>query len=177
MNLDVKEKLEALILDVPNFPKEGIMFKDITPLLAEPGAISEVATQMASAFEGKNINYVAGLEARGFIIGPSVANILNAGFIPIRKSGKLPRATLKATYQLEYGTETLEIHKNSIDKDKNNILIVDDVLATGGTARAASDLVMQCGGNIVGYSFLIELQNLNGKKLLNSAKANSLFVF
>ena len=103
MNLDVKEKLEALILDVPNFPKEGIMFKDITPLLAEPGAISQVATQMASAFEGKNINYVVGLEARGFIIGPSVANILNAGFIPIRKSGKLPRATLKTTISLNMG--------------------------------------------------------------------------
>ena len=96
MNLDVKEKLEALILDVPNFPKEGIMFKDITPLLAEPGAINDVATQMASYFQDKNINYVAGLEARGFIIAPVVANILNAGFIPIRKSGKLPRATLKS---------------------------------------------------------------------------------
>ena len=177
MNLESKEKLEALILDVPDFPKKGIIFKDITPLLAEPGAINQVAIQMASAFEGKSINYVAGLEARGFIIGPVVASVLNTGFIPIRKSGKLPRATLRATYQLEYGTETLEIHKNSIDKDKNNVLIIDDVLATGGTARAASDLVMQCGGKIVGYSFLIELKKLNGKKLLNHAQANSLFTF
>ena len=175
MNLDFKEKLEALILDVPNFPKEGIIFKDITPLLAE--LYKRSCNTNGFGFRRKNINYVAGLEARGFIIGPSVANILNAGFIPIRKSGKLPRATLKATYQLEYGTETLEIHKNSIDKDKNNILIVDDVLATGGTASAASDLIMQCGGNIVGYSFLIELQNLNGKKLLDSAESNSLFVY
>ena len=177
MNLDFKEKLEALILDVPNFPREGIIFKDITPLLAEPGAINDVAIQMASYFQDKNINYVAGLEARGFIIAPVIANILNAGFIPIRKSGKLPRATLRATYQLEYGTETLEIHKNSIDKDKNNVLIVDDVLATGGTARAAGDLVRECGGNIVGYSFLIELQKLNGITLLNDAQVNSLFLF
>ncbi len=177
MNPDAKEKLKALILDVPDFPKKGIFFKDITPLLAEPGAINEVAIQMASAFEGRNVNYVAGLEARGFLIGPLVANILNTGFIPIRKLGKLPRDTLKVTYQLEYGSETLEIHKNSIEKHKNNVLIVDDVLATGGTAKAAANLVIQCGGNIVGYSFLIELQKLNGKKLLNDAKANSLFVF
>ena len=177
MNNDIKKKLEALILDVPDFPKKGIIFKDITPLLAEPGALKAVAIQMASAFKGQSINYVAGLEARGFIIGPLVASILNIGFIPIRKFGKLPRETLRATYQLEYGVETLEIHKNSIDKNQNDILIVDDVLATGGTARAAADLVIQSGGNIVGYSFLIELQKLNGKKQLKNAQTNSLFVF
>ncbi len=177
MNIDVKKRLRELIIDVPNFPKKGIIFKDITPLLAEPGAIKEAALHMASAFEEKSVNYVAGLEARGFIIGPLVASILNIGFIPIRKSGKLPRATLKATYKLEYGIETLEIHKNSISKDKNNILIVDDVLATGGTAQAAANLVNQCGGNIVGYSFLIELQKLNGKQILKDAQTESLFIF
>lgn len=177
MNLDIKNRLVALIKDVPDFPKKGVIFKDITPLLAEPGALEEVALHMASAFDEKRIDYVAGLEARGFIIGPLVASILNIGFIPIRKAGKLPRETLITTYMLEYGKETLEIHKDSICKDKKNVLVVDDVLATGGTAQAAADLINQCGGNIVGYSFLIELQKLNGRELLKNAQANSLFKF
>ena len=171
------QKMKDLITDVPNFPKKGIIFKDITPLLAEAEAIKAAINQMAQPFISKKVDYVIGIEARGFIVGALVAQFLNAGFIPIRKSGKLPSATIKKTYELEYGSETLEIHKKSIAKNKKNCLIADDVLATGGTARAAADLVKECGGQITGFTFLIELEKLQGRKILQNDSVTSVFSF
>ena len=120
---------------------------------------------------------MAGVEARGFIFGALVASLLGAGFIPIRKSGKLPGATISTSYELEYGKESLEIHKNSINSNKKRVLIVDDVLATGGTSKAAADLVEKSGGKVIGYSFLIELENLNGRRFINHDLVSSMFVF
>lgn len=177
MEIYNNQQLEDLIIDVPDFPKKGIIFKDITPLLAEASAIKSVANQMAQPFIKKRIDYIVGLEARGFIVGALVAHVLNVGFIPIRKTGKLPRATIKTTYELEYGSEILEIHKESFNKNKTNILIVDDVLATGGTAQAAADLVKKCGGKIVGFSFLIEIKKLQGRETLQDDTIKSVFIF
>lgn len=163
MDLD----LHDLIRDVPDFPKPGIVFKDITPLLRDPAGLAMAVELMASPFRGKGVDVVCGAESRGFIFGTAIAQALSAGFIPIRKPGKLPSKTQAQTYALEYGTDTLEIHADAIDNDQR-VLMVDDLLATGGTMQASCQLVQNLGGNIVGISVLIELAALGGVEKLKS---------
>jgi adenine phosphoribosyltransferase len=157
------EGLKALVRDVPDFPQEGIVFKDITPLLADPLAFSQVIDLIVVHYGRGNVDKVVGIEARGFILASPVAYHFGAGFVPVRKADKLPWQTEAAEYALEYGTATLEIHKDAIASGER-VLVVDDVLATGGTARAAAQLVERIGGKVVGISCLIELGFLNGRK-------------
>jgi adenine phosphoribosyltransferase len=156
------EGLKALVRDVPDFPQEGIVFKDITPLLADPLAFSQVIDLIVVHFGRGNVDKVVGIEARGFILASPVAYHFGAGFVPVRKADKLPWETESAEYALEYGTATLEIHKDAVASGER-VLIVDDVLATGGTARAAAKLVERIGGKVVGIACLIELGFLNGR--------------
>ena len=157
--------LKKFIRDVPNFPKEGIIFKDITTLLSNKKAYQKAIDVLASKFKGQKIDYVVGIESRGFIFGGALAYKLGTGFVPVRKKGKLPYKTKKMTYQLEYGTDTLEIHEDAVPKN-SRVLIVDDLLATGGTVRAVADLLSQLKAKIVGVAFLIELEFLQGKTRL-----------
>jgi adenine phosphoribosyltransferase len=156
------EGLKALVRDVPDFPQEGIVFKDITPLLADPLAFSQVIDLIVVHYGRGNVDKVVGIEARGFILASPVAYHFGAGFIPVRKADKLPWETESAEYALEYGTATIEIHKDAVASGER-VLIVDDVLATGGTARAAAQLVERIGGKVVGIACLIELGFLNGR--------------
>ena len=158
----------SLIRDVPDFPRPGIVFKDITPLLADPAGLQSCVDALVAPFEDHSIDFVAAPEARGFVIGSMAADRLNAGFVPLRKTGKLPRETLRADYELEYGSESLEMHTDAI-VDGATVLIVDDVLATGGTAAASARLVALGGGNLVGYSFILELAFLAGRQQLGEA--------
>ena len=157
--------LKSLIREVPDFPKPGINFYDITTLLQDPSGLRAVIDDLGAAYQGKGIEIVAGIEARGFIFAPAVAYALNAGFVPVRKPKKLPSATERVEYELEYGTDVLEIHKDAIAPGQK-VLIVDDVLATGGTAKAVAHLVDKLGGNLVGLSFVIELDFLKGREKL-----------
>lgn len=157
--------LAALIRDVPDFPKEGIVYKDITPLLADANGLASALAAMAAPYEGKGVRKVVGVESRGFIFGAAVAEKLGAGFILVRKPGKLPAATKSQAYELEYGTDTIEIHADAIAPGEK-VLMIDDLLATGGTMAAACKLVGELGGDIVGVAFLIELSFLNGRKNL-----------
>lgn len=151
------------IRNIPDFPKEGILFKDITPLLKDKDAFTKAIDQMVKVYEDVDIDYVVGIEARGFIIGTPMAYALNKGFIPVRKPGKLPYDKLTASYDLEYGSNELEIHSDAIEKG-DNILLVDDLLATGGTTKASIELIEELGGNIVSIAFLLELVDLNGRE-------------
>jgi adenine phosphoribosyltransferase len=155
-------QLKARVRDVPDFPQPGIVFKDITPLLADELAFSTVIDLIVVHFGRGNVDKVVGIEARGFILASPVAYHFGAGFVPVRKKDKLPWETEAAEYQLEYGTATLEVHKDAVDAGER-VLIVDDVLATGGTARAAAELVERIGGKVVGIACLIELTFLNGR--------------
>ena len=157
--------LKAKIRHVPDFPKPGILFYDITTLLCDPQGFRDTIDAMAAPYMGEDIDQVVGIESRGFILGAAVAATLGCGFVPIRKPGKLPAATHKESYNLEYGTDTLEIHQDACGNNQR-LLIVDDVLATGGTARAAIDLVKKAGGKIIGAAFLIELDFLKGRDKL-----------
>jgi adenine phosphoribosyltransferase len=157
--------LSALIRDIPDFPQEGIVFKDITPLLADPAGFQQSIDLIASEFEGLGVTRIMGAEARGFIFGGALAYKLGAGFIPARKPGKLPWKTTSASYDLEYGTDALEIHADAIAPG-DRVVIVDDVLATGGTASAKAKLVAEAGGEVVGFAFLIELDFLDGRAKL-----------
>jgi adenine phosphoribosyltransferase len=168
--------LRSLIRDVPDFPKEGVVFKDITLLLQNPKALKETTNALVKLLKGQKINKVVGMESRGFLFGPMLANKLNAGFVPIRKPGKLPSTTLSETYNLEYGTDTLEIHIDAIEKG-DKVLIHDDVLATGGTANAACKLIERLGGEIVQCNFLIELTFLNGSSKMNDYSVQSLLKY
>ena len=159
------DHLKKKIRHVPDFPKPGILFYDITTLLNDPQGFRDTVDALAAPYMGEDIDQVVGIESRGFILGAAVANALGCGFIPIRKPGKLPSATHKESYNLEYGSDALEIHSDAFGKDAR-VLIVDDVLATGGTARAAVDLVRKIGGNVIGAAFLIELDFLNGRSKL-----------
>ncbi len=170
MNLEL---IKSEIRDVPNFPKEGIIFKDITPLLQNGECFASVTNDIAARYKDKKIDVVVGIEARGFIFGAPVANALRCGFVPVRKKGKLPYKTKSITYDLEYGTDTLEIHEDAFKSGKN-VLILDDVLATGGTVKAVSDMVREMGGNIVGTEFLIELSFLNGRDKLGNQPINAI---
>jgi len=154
--------LQSLIRDVPDFPKKGIVFKDITPLLGSPQGLALAVELMVNPYRGRGIELVIGAESRGFIFGTAIAQALSAGFVPIRKPGKLPSAKVSLTYDLEYGQDTLEIHKDAIRRGAN-CLVVDDLLATGGTMRACCDLVENLGGKIVGVAVLIELAFLHGR--------------
>lgn len=158
-------KLRDLIRDVPDFPKPGIVFKDITPLLRHPAGLSLAVEYLTQPFRHLNVQVVAGAESRGFIFGTAVAGSLSAGFVPIRKPGKLPIKTHSQEYTLEYGTDSLEIHYDAIEKG-DRVLLVDDLLATGGTMAACCRLVESLGGIIVGVAFLIELTFLNGRSQL-----------
>lgn len=158
--------IENYIRDIQDFPKPGIGFKDITPLLANPDAVNECLQLLLKGLDGKKIDKVIGVESRGFFFGTLLAQKLNAGFVPVRKPKKLPYQTISATYDLEYGTDTLEIHIDAIKKGEK-VLIHDDVLATGGTAKAVCELVEKLGGEIVQCSFIMELTFLNGKDKIN----------
>lgn len=160
------DHLKAKIRHVPDFPKPGILFYDITTLLCDPQGFRDTVDALAAPYMGEDIDQVIGIESRGFILGAAVANALGCGFVPIRKPGKLPAATYQESYQLEYGTDALEIHQDACAKDQR-ILIIDDVLATGGTARAAVDLTRKAGGKVIGVAFLIELDFLNGRSKLS----------
>src|SRR3989338_2491339 len=149
-------QLKELIRDVPDFPKKGILFKDITPLLKDPQALRMATDLLADVFRDKKIDQVVGIESRGFILSPILAYQLGVGFVPVRKKGKLPARTESVTYDLEYGQDTLEIHQDAIEKGMR-VVIVDDLLATGGTAEAVVQLVDRLGGGVVGLAFLVEL--------------------
>ena len=159
---DVKEKIRA----VPIFPKEGIIFRDITTGIKDAQTMQFMIDYLCDQYKDTKIDYIAGIESRGFIFGMPMAYKMKCGFIPIRKPNKLPAKTISESYGLEYGTDTIEIHEDAIEPG-SNVLIVDDLLATGGTAKAACSLVKKVGGNLVGAAFLIELNDLNGRKKLN----------
>ena len=163
--------LRALIREIPDFPKPGILFRDITPLLADGAGLKEAVRCLADPFRGRT-DVVLGIESRGFILGAPVAVELGVGFAIVRKPGKLPAATVAASYELEYGTDSLEIHADAVGRG-HRVLIVDDLLATGGTARAAVDLVSRLGGEVVACSFLIELAALGGRARLAPVEAHA----
>lgn len=157
--------LKKHIRDIPNFPKEGIIFKDISTLLRNKDAFKHSIDVLAEKFRSERVEYVVGVEARGFIFGAALAYKMGAGFVPVRKKGKLPYKTNSVTYQLEYGSDTLEIHKDAIPRNAR-VLVVDDLLATGGTIKAVTDLLKNQKAKIVGAAFIIELRSLNGKARL-----------
>ncbi len=168
--------LKTKIRDIPDFPKEGILFRDITTLLKDKDSFNRVINRFTAFYKDEGINKVVGIESRGFIFGAPLAHQLNAGFIPIRKPGKLPSDVYEAKYELEYGTDTLAIHQDAISPGEK-VLIVDDLLATGGTMSAAVDLIKQLGGTIVGIAFLIELAGLKGRDKLNGQNILSLITY
>ena len=170
------EDLKNIIRDIPDFPKKGIIFKDITTLLADAKSFQRMVDSIANRYVGQRIDKVVGVEARGFIIGAALAYKLGAGIVLVRKPGKLPSATFKKTYDLEYGTDTLEMHTDAIKKGER-ILIADDRLATGGTMGAVVDMVNSMGGEIVECCFMAELEFLNGRKKLPADKVYSLLKF
>lgn len=169
-------KIEEYIRDVPDFPKPGVVYKDITPLLQDPQVMRSTLNLFLEYLGDQHIDKVVGIESRGFFFATLLAEKLNAGFIPVRKLGKLPHHTLKEEYALEYGKDTLEIHRDAIHNG-DKVLIHDDVLATGGTAAAACKMVEKLGGDIVQCNFLIDIAFLNGKKKLKDYKVVSLFTF
>ena len=164
---DLAADVLATIRDVPDFPEPGILFKDITPVLADPALYPRVLDWMAAEFADAKIDRIVGIEARGFLFGPGLVERLGAGFVPLRKPGKLPHATVGRDYTLEYGQARIEMHKDAI-KPGDRVLIVDDLLATGGTMRAAIDIVRECGGEVVGCAFLIELGFLHGNDSIDA---------
>ena len=159
------DTLKQLIRDVPDFPKPGILFKDITTLLRDADGLRSAVDCLAEPYRDERIDQVVGIESRGFILGAAIADRLGTGFVPVRKPGKLPAETVSASYALEYGTDTLEMHRDALSPG-HRVLIVDDLLATGGTARATVSLVRECGAEVVGLAFLIELAALNGRAQL-----------
>ncbi|GAA0873329.1 adenine phosphoribosyltransferase [Gangjinia marincola] len=165
--------LDQYIRDVPNFPSQGIMFKDITPLLADPNASASCVSMLAKSLREKRIDKVIGIEARGFFFGSRLAAELNVGFIPIRKKGKLPHKTLSQSYGLEYGEDQIEIHADSIQPG-DSVVLHDDVLATGGTMEAAIKIVEKLGGEVVQCNFLLELSFLNGRDRIEKFSIHSL---
>ncbi len=165
-------QLEDLVRDVPDFPTAGVVYKDITPLLADPVAMASAVDAMAAPWLGSDVDFVVGLEARGFILAAPVARVLAAGFVPARKPGKLPLATFSEPYGLEYGHDSLEIHTDSLPVG-SRVVIIDDVLATGGTAAAAARLVSASNADLLGFGFLIELPFLGGRSRLAGSEAHA----
>lgn len=165
-----------MIRNVPDFPKKGIVFRDITTLLKDPGGLHAVLDGMESFCRGLEIHKVVGIESRGFILGTALADRLGAGFVPVRKPGKLPGASIGVEYKLEYGVDRLEIHADALQKGAR-VLMVDDLLATGGTMEAACRLVEQIGGEVIGCAFIVELVDLKGRERLTRYPINSLVEF
>jgi adenine phosphoribosyltransferase len=170
------DQLKALIRDVPDFPLPGILFRDITPLLRNPGGLRSVVDAFAERYRDASVSAVAGVESRGFIFGAPLALALGVGFVPIRKVGKLPSETVKREYALEYGTNTLEMHADALAQG-DRVLLVDDLLATGGTARAAVELIQAVGGSVVAAAFVIELAFLNGRDALQGTPVDALIAY
>lgn len=168
--------LKKYIRDIPDWPKKGILFRDITPLLADPKAFTAAVDAQCADFKEAGIEYVAAVEARGFIFGAAVAQKLGIGFIPIRKKGKLPWQTESVTYDLEYGTDTLEVHLDAISS-RAKVLMVDDLLATGGTMAAACRLIEKIGGKVAGIVFLVELTDLRGREKIADYKVKSIISY
>lgn len=169
----LEQRIRGRIRDVPDFPQPGILFKDITPVLADAALMREVVEHLAGQHRGGGIDVVAGIESRGFIFGAPLALALGAGFTPIRKPGKLPYRTVRVDYALEYGTDALEAHIDGVAAGQR-VLIVDDLLATGGTAAGARDLVQRLGGEVVGVSFMVELSFLSGRARLDGVPVHSI---
>ncbi len=169
---DIQAQLKTLIRDIPDFPKPGILFRDITPLLADPSGLALAIELLANPFRGKKIDLVVGAESRGFIFGTAVACCLSAGFVIVRKPGKLPHTRISQTYDLEYGKDTLEMHADAIVKGQR-VLVVDDLLATGGTMKACCDMVHRLGGELAGLAVLIELAGLKGRDKLGPTAVHS----
>ena len=170
------DTLKAKIRHVPDFPKAGILFYDVTTLLRDPQGLRLTIDSLSLPYEGKGIDLVVGIESRGFILGAAVADRIGAGFVLVRKVGKLPSATIQASYSLEYGTDSLEMHKDAIEPGQR-VLIVDDLLATGGTAAAAISLVKQLGGKVEGLAFLIELLELKGRDKLAGEQVTTILQY
>lgn len=168
--------LKSYVRDIPDWPKQGVVFKDITPLLGNKDSFKYAIDSIANHYKGKQIDMILGAEARGFILASALAYKMGCGFVPARKPGKLPYNTLSAEYDLEYGTDTLEMHEDAI-KPNDRVLVVDDLIATGGTAAAKVKLVEQLGGKVVGIAFLIELAFLNGRDKLNNYDIYSLIKY
>ena len=174
--MSFKKNIEIIakrIRDIPDFPKEGIIFKDITPVLSDIKTFRIAVREMAAPYIDQKIDVVVGIESRGFIFGAPIADILGCSFVPVRKPGKLPSKTKSISYELEYGSDSLEIHEDAINNEEN-ILVVDDLLATGGTAEATCKLISKLDGNIVGFTVLIELEFLKGRDKLNQYNVHSL---
>jgi adenine phosphoribosyltransferase len=169
-------QLSSLIRDIPDFPEPGVVFKDITPVLADASAFAELIDSLTEPFLGAEITKVAGIEARGFTLATPIANRLGAGFIPVRKPGKLPWETVREEYALEYGTDALEVHTDAAH-DGERILLVDDVIATGGTAAAAIRLLRGIGADVVGFAVFIELGFLNGAQMLDGVPLHALVTY
>ncbi|MFZ1808652.1 MAG: adenine phosphoribosyltransferase [Cyclobacteriaceae bacterium] len=165
--MQLTDSLKTLIRDVPDFPKPGILFKDITPLLEKPEIVKEVVRALAVCYTNKKVDAVAAIEARGFLFGFLLAQELNVPFIPIRKEGKLPYKKISQEYALEYGTATIEMHEDALEKNWQ-VVIHDDLLATGGTAKAAGQLIQKLGGTVLGFSFIVNLEFLEGRRLLET---------
>jgi adenine phosphoribosyltransferase len=170
------DSLKTHIRHVPDFPKPGILFYDVTTLLKDPQGFKLAIDSLSAPYVGSGVTLVVGIESRGFILGSAVADRIGAGFVPVRKLGKLPAQTIRATYALEYGTDSLEMHRDAVEEGQK-VLIVDDLLATGGTARATVDLVRQLGGNVVGVSVLIELVELNGRAKLQGENVRAVLQY
>ncbi|MGE3819249.1 MAG: adenine phosphoribosyltransferase [Isosphaeraceae bacterium] len=168
--------LRPWIREVPDFPKPGIRFKDVTPLLSDPKAFGAVIDQFTELYAGRQVDTIAAAEARGFIFGAPLALRLGAGFVPIRKPGKLPYATIALEYQLEYGSDRLEVHTDALSRG-SRVLLLDDVLATGGTMRACCDLVTQTGAELIGCAFVMELSFLGGRERLAPFEVQSLLIY
>ena len=170
------DALKSRIRHVPDFPKAGILFYDVTTLLRDPEGFRLAVDSLAEPYANRGIDVVVGIESRGFILGSAVADRLRAGFVPVRKLGKLPAATIRASYDLEYGSDSLEMHRDAVQRGQR-VLIVDDLLATGGTARATLNLVKELGGIVEGVSFLIELVELNGRSKLTGEKVRAVLQY
>lgn len=168
--------LEKYIRDIPDWPKKGILFRDITPLLADAKALAGAVEAFCAGFTGTGIEYVAAVEARGFIFGAAVAHKLGVGFVPIRKKGKLPFRTASVSYELEYGTDTLQVHADAV-RQGARVLMVDDLLATGGTMAAACELIERIGGEVADIVFLVELLSLGGRNKLDKYRVKSIISF
>lgn len=167
----LSSKIQSTVRNVPDFPKKGINFKDITPLFKDSSLVTEMAEVIASQFKNQDINVVAGIESRGFLLGTMIASILKVPFVPIRKKGKLPYKTISEKYELEYGTAEIEMHIDAVESG-DRVLVHDDLLATGGTAAATARLIEKAGGRVEGFSFIISLDFLEGRKVLEQHSNN-----
>jgi len=176
MSEDRVERLKAVIRDIPDFPKEGILFKDITPLLASPQAFTTTLDLFAEQWAGQRVDAIVGIESRGFIFGAALAARMSASFVPARKPGKLPAETDRVEYALEYGTDALEMHTDAL-KEGDRVVVIDDLMATGGTAAAAVELCARRGAEVLGCGFVIELSFLNGRAKLGDVPVTSLVVY